>query len=325
MSVRDLIDAIASGDSIATQQAFEQEMMSRVAARIDDKRVEVAQNMFSSEEAIAEEAIAEDAEQLDELSGATLGSFIQKRHADNMARRAHAKELDADPKVQKLSAKVTDYVNRREYTASGASKHRSKIDAAQRKIYDRKKELDPQYPQSTFLKTRGVEKALNRLANNRKLTEADLSALTLEELDDLIEHADQLDELSKSTLASYAKKAAKDAKGTGFNAGKLLGQAMTGPEVGSALNVDAKAHKRLSNVNKAIDRMAKEDVELEEQADTIHPNHIHVERVEGNKYKVHRVGKNWADGVNPGEHLNDTHLDDLSEMGARIKLIKPAK
>lgn len=192
MSVRDLIDAIASGDSIATQQAFEQEMMSRVAARIDDKRVEVAQNMFSSEEAIAEDA-------------------------------------------------------------------------------------------------------------------------------------EQLDELSKSTLASYAKKAAKDAKGTGFNAGKQLGQAVTGPEVGSALNVDAKAHKRLGNVNKAIDRLAKEDVSLDEQTDKIHPNHVHVERVPGNKYKVHNVGDNWSSGIKQGEHLNDTELDDLAEMGAKIKHVKPAK
>lgn len=56
MSTRDLIDAIASGDSVATQQTFESEMMSRVAARMDEKRQEVARNMFKESVESIEEA-----------------------------------------------------------------------------------------------------------------------------------------------------------------------------------------------------------------------------------------------------------------------------
>ena len=56
MSVHNLIDAIASGDSQATQQAFEAEMMSRVAARMDEKRQEVARNMFKESVGSIEEA-----------------------------------------------------------------------------------------------------------------------------------------------------------------------------------------------------------------------------------------------------------------------------
>lgn len=61
MSVRELIDAIASGDSLATQTAFESEMMSRVASRMDQMRVDVAQNMFKVEEAVDLEEAADGA------------------------------------------------------------------------------------------------------------------------------------------------------------------------------------------------------------------------------------------------------------------------
>ena len=49
MSVRDLIDAIAAGDSQVIQQQFEAEMASRISARLDNMRQEVAQNMFREE------------------------------------------------------------------------------------------------------------------------------------------------------------------------------------------------------------------------------------------------------------------------------------
>ena len=46
MSTRDLIDAIASGDSVAIQTTFEAAMASRIAERLDTMRRDVAQNMF---------------------------------------------------------------------------------------------------------------------------------------------------------------------------------------------------------------------------------------------------------------------------------------
>jgi len=50
MSTRDLIDAIASGDSVEIQHNFEAEMASRVAERLDVMRQTVAQNMFKTED-----------------------------------------------------------------------------------------------------------------------------------------------------------------------------------------------------------------------------------------------------------------------------------
>ena len=61
MSVRDLITAIESGDSVATQQVFEAEMTARIVDRLNELRVEVAKGMFKEQK---------DDEQLNEMSQA---------------------------------------------------------------------------------------------------------------------------------------------------------------------------------------------------------------------------------------------------------------
>lgn len=67
-----------------------------------------------------------------------------------------------------------------------------------------------------------------------------------------------------------------------------------------------------------------EDTDLEEAADPskVGDSHIHVQSVGGGKYKVHAVGKKFADGIKAGEHLTDTDLDDFQEMGGKIKHVK---
>lgn len=68
MTVRDIIDAIESGDSIAVQQSFETEISSRIADRLDDMKIGVAQNMFRSE-AAAEVASEPNADVVDVPEG----------------------------------------------------------------------------------------------------------------------------------------------------------------------------------------------------------------------------------------------------------------
>ena len=70
---------------------------------------------------------------------------------------------------------------------------------------------------------------------------------------------EQIDELKKSTLASYAKKATDDVSYHSFTAGTMSAK---DPE---RLAQDKKAMKRQSGVIKAIDRLAKEEVELDER------------------------------------------------------------
>lgn len=64
--VQDLINAIASGDSQAIEQSFASEMATRISERLDDMRVEVAQNMFRTESVQVAEETEEEVEPLDE-------------------------------------------------------------------------------------------------------------------------------------------------------------------------------------------------------------------------------------------------------------------
>jgi len=42
----------------------------------------------------------------------------------------------------------------------------------------------------------------------------------------------------------------------------------------------------------------------------------------GTKYKVHSVHKSIAGQIKPGEHLSDTHIDDLKDSGIKINHVK---
>ena len=45
----------------------------------------------------------------------------------------------------------------------------------------------------------------------------------------------------------------------------------------------------------------------------------------GTKYKVHGVHKSIGNRIKPGEHLSDTHIDDLRDSGIKIRHVKPPK
>ena len=65
--------------------------------------------------------------------------------------------------------------------------------------------------------------------------------------------------------------------------------------------------------------------EIVEATKSLHPMALHVKPVMVNgqqKYHVHAVGKDLADGIKHGEHLSDSELDDAHEMGAKVKHVK---
>lgn len=47
--VQNLINAIAEGDSVGIESAFNQEMATRISDRLEDMRIDVARNMFRTE------------------------------------------------------------------------------------------------------------------------------------------------------------------------------------------------------------------------------------------------------------------------------------
>lgn len=96
-----------------------------------------------------------------------------------------------------------------------------------------------------------------------KLTQEMLEAMNQEEFDALVEDFEQLDELSKSTLGSYIKRSASDAKMHGYDAGYADG---TENDIHPSKrnvpgqNTDKKAHSRLRGVRRAVDKLTKESV-----------------------------------------------------------------
>ena len=64
--VQNLINAIAEGDSVGIESAFNQEMATRISDRLDDMRIDVARNMFRTESV----QVKEEFEELDEAISA---------------------------------------------------------------------------------------------------------------------------------------------------------------------------------------------------------------------------------------------------------------
>jgi hypothetical protein len=125
------------------------------------------------------------------------------------------------------------------------------------------------------------------------------------------EEVEELEELSKSTLASYAKKATRDARIKMATGKDFERHAITSrkPEYkASAKNWEDKyksdARRREAGVNKAIDRLAKEEVELEEAKRIVskHGDGVHTAKVyrdpEYDEYQVHffKNGKHMGEG-----------------------------
>jgi len=58
--VQDLINAIDSGDSTTIDAAFENEMAGRISTKLDDMKVDIAQNMFKSQQEVTDELSADE-------------------------------------------------------------------------------------------------------------------------------------------------------------------------------------------------------------------------------------------------------------------------
>jgi len=137
------------------------------------------------------------------------------------------------------------------------------------------------------------------------------------------EDVEQIDELKKSTLASYAKKAGDESSYYSFAAGS---RSEKDPQ---RLVSDKLAMKRLSGVNKAVDRLAKEDVEaVEENAfDYKSPRQPEPNGGSGVK-KGSRYGgskqKEKPEQEEPKEKMKEAIEDTLHPAGAALlKHIKP--
>lgn len=145
--------------------------------------------------------LKEEVEQIDELSGATLGSYIQKAHADTAARREKLKAIESQPKVAAAHAKYMDAISYKPSWKQGSRKSTSPEAKEKlfRKAEDEKKKVDPNYPASTntYKRHQGIKRAVERLTTGKKLTEEqqaiiDELMIVAEQMD--LEESQQIDE-----------------------------------------------------------------------------------------------------------------------------------
>jgi hypothetical protein len=124
-SIIDLITAIAEGDTIGIEDSFNTVMSYKIADRLDSMRIDTAQGMFGSvvEESVELEEelnledysleeledfmLSEDFEQLDELSKATLGSYVDKSRHDLYHKQIKYRNSVDVPERKKLQDTAT--------------------------------------------------------------------------------------------------------------------------------------------------------------------------------------------------------------------------
>jgi hypothetical protein len=109
--------------------------------------------------------------------------------------------------------------------------------------------------------------------HNNKIDAQDFKILRGEKKEVKKEEVEQIDELSKSTLGSYVKKASDDAMvsrklGSDFEnkAKRVKNDSSKGANTRLADKFNSMARKRRAGVGKAVDRLTKEEVELDEKA-----------------------------------------------------------
>lgn len=153
----------------------------------------------------------EDAEQIDELSGATLGSYVVKSKKDETARKEHG-------------IKVRDEIRKQTGLNVGTP--------MDRKLYS-----------PTASRGAGQKMALKKLTGQAKVN-------ANEEI--------QIDELSKGTLGSYVKKAAGHAAGSAAASAAIASS--SNPKVPTKVKRDLR--NRMVGISKATDKLTKEEQEF---------------------------------------------------------------
>jgi hypothetical protein len=147
------------------------------------------------------------------------------------------------------------------------------------------------------------------------------------------EEAEQIDELSKDTLASYAKKATKDARmtqsiGKDFeaSANKSRKPSMKDAAQSLADKYKSKSRSREAGIGKAIDRLAKEEVELGEAAQKVDiPAYLRKQQGQSPlKLSDLKRKDTISDKENLAKLRNEEQIDELSKgtLGSYIKKAK---
>jgi len=200
---------------------------------------------------------------LDDESGMVLTQIEELERGCAMIRsyigKDYEKQLPAW--VQAKITLATDYMSTvGNYLVSKNEEMKEAHDPWQDKHFGPTKVIKQKYHVKTDTKSYNVKadneehahKLVTKHAPGSKIVSIEHKGRMMEEV--------EINELNKSTLASYAKKATDDATYHSFSAGT---RSAKDPQ---RLKDDEKAMKRQSGVNKAIDRLSKEEVEQADES-----------------------------------------------------------
>jgi hypothetical protein len=266
-SIRDLVLAIAEGDTLAIEDSFNSVMASKISDRLDDMRVDVAQGMFGS---VDESYDSSDAYETwdpkhpkfkDKLikhqkNGGTTKSFIEKEKA-----KAWKKLTREEVELEELTLEDYSVEELEDFMMSEDFEQLDEISKKTLGSYVNKAhdQLMKHTASVNFKSGRGDSDVLSytheprtarKTANRTKGVSTAIGKLTKEEVE-------ELDEISKATLGSYVKKASVDAA---VHTDKF-GRGGTGVTYSNTAGV---ADKRLKGVSKAVDKLTKESFDIED-------------------------------------------------------------
>jgi hypothetical protein len=167
--IRDLIALAIDKRPVDFGHLVQEIIRERAAVIIEDLRIDVAEAFGSDPD---EEEEEDDEDEINEISGKTLGSYIQKARKQDDNKRAHGREIAAHPSVKKHSDARSELIRQRVgYDSHGRSRNRSKIDTTYNKEAKAKDKLDPNWKKTTTPKRyRGIETAIKKLQYG-KMTE----------------------------------------------------------------------------------------------------------------------------------------------------------
>ena len=309
-----LVDAIISGRATDIETAFQEAITDRISIAMESKRTNIAQSMFTKESVEEEELtledysveeledfmMSEDFEQLDELSRKTLSSYIGKARS---SRNNAVKDLYKSPEGSAERDKNRKTANNR-------------TDGKERAI-------------DTLRGKTNKDRAKKGLPTRYYTEEFELEDYSLEELEDFMvsEDFEQLDELSKATLGSYVKKASGKLASHGTN---LMGS-VGNFNIKNAEYHGTKIDKRQKGISKAVDKLTKEEFELEEAvtASQLIANHNssdhggaqHFSNVDGKHHSWNYVKKN-KEGTKYEVTPDKGEAEGIAHKGKFLKMPK---
>lgn len=226
--------------------------------------------------------VAEEAEQIDELETATLQSYRKKARAQGNAivdkmkigggdwskdqkdtktlrkraaganmsgkqlvKRGESLKTEEVEELDELSKKTLATYAIKAKNQMGRDEYRSGVRMGARDGRGKEDEMEKAHQRRADKRSKGIDNALNRLAN---------------------EEVEPIEELSKQTLRSYAQNAKDQMSRSDTLAGREMGARAIGAKPSARERMhNRRANKRHAGLGLAIDKLAREEVEIEEK------------------------------------------------------------